>query len=180
AERMSPGTFTKWFCPMLGIEVFEERAGSKVLLVPLSDWRKLKVSDFQDWSTHPKFPKRNLKALSHIREMRNEDGGIIGRAALSPETSAAWVITGGMRIKPVSEFVGVFVGEPRSASRQECWVNAPEKELKRWADQQARLISKSYTPEDQMECSRPIDELGGSTKELFIARTVINSLAVPT
>jgi hypothetical protein len=169
-HNMSPRAFAKWLCPMLGIKIFEEREGSKALLVPITDWQTLKFGGFQDWSIHPRFPRRNLEALPHIRPIRNAEGTVVARAALSAETAIAWVMVGGMRVTAVPDCVGAFAGEPRNASREQSWVNVPQDELRRWADQQSKLISKNYSATDQAECSRLVDELGGSTKELFIAR----------
>jgi hypothetical protein len=172
SDRMSPQAFVKWLCPMIGINVFEEHGGLRRELVPKIDWLTIKSARFLDWSTYPRFPKRNLKALSHIRPMHDIVGKIIGRAAVNPENAVAWVMVGGMRTDITHDFVGAFIGEPRSASREESWVNVPEQELKRWADQQARLISKNYPPEDQVLCSRTIEEIGGSTKNLYICRAL--------
>jgi hypothetical protein len=170
SKTMSPKTFVKWLCPMLGVKIFEESGGSRIVLVPVTDWLSIKATRFLEWSTHPRFPRHELKALAHLRPIHNAEGNVVGRAALSAETAVAWVVVGGMRSQAHSDFVGAFVGEPRKASREQSWVNVPEHELKRWADQQSKLILKNYDPSEQMECSRSIDELGGSTNALYICR----------
>jgi hypothetical protein len=176
ADAMSPQSFIKWLCPMLGIRLFDEQNGPKTSLVPVTHWATLRTPSFLSWSTHPRFPRRTLKALAHIRPMRNAEGKVVGRAALSPETSLGWVMVGGMRAKPLNDFVGAFAGEPRDVSREESWVNVPESELKRWAEQQARLISANFSPSEQMECSRIIEQFGASTKNLHVCRIGRNFL----
>jgi hypothetical protein len=170
SEKMSPSTFVKWLCPMLGIKIFEEQNGSRILLVPITDWLTLKPARFLEWSAHPRYPKRKLKALSHIRPMHNGQGRVIGRAAVSADNSIGWMMVGGMRAEAVHDLVGAIAGEPRGASREETWVNIPTKELRRWADQQSKLISKNYDLDEQMECSRSISDLGGTTEGLCVCR----------
>ena len=105
----------------------------------------------------------------HIRTMRNGKD-IVGRAAIYPERTEAWLVVGGMRSSSISSFVGVFEAEPSKASREEAVVNLPTKQLAKWANEQAKLIARDFSPEMQADSSMLVAALGGTTDSLFIGK----------
>jgi len=92
----------------------------------------------------------------HVRDLKNEDGDIIGRAILASGLESAavkdlwwWpspranVYVGGFYAYYIWDCLGAFCGEPLKADRFSAFPVARTDELRRWAESQAELVRRS-------------------------------------
>ena len=81
------------------------------------------------------------------------------------------VTVGGLTACGLSGIAGALVGIPMRASRDSAKPAVEDKELRRWATEQAELVPKLWQePDLQAACGRYIKILGGETQNLLICK----------
>lgn len=119
---------------------------------------------------------RSLAVKRHVRGIRNRDGELVGRLALTgmhdyraPNVSA--MVVGGLAAQSLSDkAAGIMFGQPLRASRDRAVPLAAREDLAAWATEQGKLIAGGKTnPRIRHECARAIHALGGELTELPVA-----------
>jgi hypothetical protein len=108
-----------------------------------------------------------------MRPIVEENGEISGRAALWPSTRlrrSGILTSGGFRIQSFHHLVGLLRGDVTAASRNSGSLIVGADALRRWSNEQAKLIARSKISDEQKaESAEIILECGGSIGKLPIA-----------
>ena len=176
-------------CSCLDVTIITEDLNTvkSSVAIEANDWKSLDSSKFvQRALGHKSFKKLSEedreKLIYFSKNIRNvnDNGNIIGRGFLSPinrfnkkkdSISVEGVVTvGGFRTTGLTKIVGLFVGQATRASRDIGVPLAEGQLLKEWASEQAELLAAKTSLEEQLESSRFVRALGGSTNDFVIAR----------
>lgn len=109
-----------------------------------------------------------------MREIRDDTGAILGRAAIWPSASQrsqyGVLASGGFRIQAVPHVVGVILGEVETAARSAGIARFDNTAFKRWATEQAAIYSRTIVSEETLSLIAEIVlELDGEISSLPIA-----------
>jgi hypothetical protein len=120
------------------------------------------------------------RAASNLRQIKDDDGAVLGRACIGIGNAdhnvrtaepAGIVAVGGLASSIVTGICGVLLGRPTRAARDVGEPLASKAALKRWAEEQATLVPHLFgTPEERAACAQNIRLCGGNTGELPIAK----------
>jgi hypothetical protein len=112
--------------------------------------------------------------------LRNSNGEVVGRALITlgyahyygERLDLSGVVTvGGLVACSLSGIAGVLIGVPMRASRDDAIPVVSNDELKRWAEEQSRLVPALWDdPESQAACAQYIRLCGGDTGDLPICQ----------
>jgi hypothetical protein len=107
-----------------------------------------------------------------IRNIRNDNGDVIGRACIYPtsEYSLKAVATvGGLSAVPIVNMIGLVAGEPITVARDQAELFVAKGNWSEWATEQAELLKKERTdPRTQAEAAEIVLECGGDVRDLNI------------
>lgn len=117
------------------------------------------------------------KELTNLRPLKDSSGELVGRACISFASNdkrrgarPGIVTAGGLRASDVSSIFGIFLGMPTGATRGTAVPIVEDKELARWASEQAGLVKKlSVNPGVLANFAGVIRACGGDTGRLPIA-----------
>ncbi|MGO9462674.1 MAG: ATP-binding protein [Isosphaeraceae bacterium] len=180
-----------WLCPVLDVKLITDEDGKSDQAIAPSDWKTMSGPDLlrrlllhHDDVDAVCAGNTFQKAASILRDIRNDDGELLGRAAVKrslvpggldkdPINEASAVTAGFFRTVEQMEMIGVLIGTPERASRMTARplaFDVPEA-LSRWSSEQARLVSKLAQDMDTLaHYALLIRLLGGDTGDLIIAR----------
>ena len=118
---------------------------------------------------------------ANVEDITDENGDIIGRVALAAgldelvsadqwwwPSHSAGVYVGGMEADRIYDVIGVFVGEPKTASRNAAFPVAQPAVLKQWAESQAEKTrtSKYSTPMGRYGAANLVRSAGSEARGL--------------
>jgi hypothetical protein len=188
-ERRTLGDLCAELCPALEVDLFVEEDGNSRKVITAGDWRtldafeflkRMPVHDLGDKITTEEADTFRRKAADNVRFLRDSAGEIVGRALVTigfagpprPRVDLSGVVTvGGLRSCSLSGIAGVLAGVPTRASRDAARPVVSTDELRRWASEQATLISAMWDDaRDKAACAQYIRLCGGDTGNLPIAR----------
>jgi hypothetical protein len=180
-----------WLCPALDVGLVVEQDGKRERAVAASDWKTISGSDLlqrlllhRDDAEKLCADRAFKVAAANVRDIRDEDGTLLGRGALigrfPPITELdekmkwASAITAGLfRSHEQIAIAGLLLGEPEGASRSGARASALADHLPihAWASEQADLIATRFNdPIALMNYAQTIRSLAGDTRNLPIAR----------
>ncbi len=154
-------------CALADVDLYVSGPGNDdpLQLIVANDWKSLPPRDLfrrlYPKATQAPYERQMYEAYEdvfaeHVRELRDKNGDIIGRAILAAglESSAikdlwwwpsplARVYVGGFRAAYIYDCLGAFAGAPLKADRFAAFPLASVDELKQWAESQAELVRRS-------------------------------------
>jgi len=178
----------KQLAPALDVNMLVLQDGSYKTVVKANDWLTVagdellsrlseRVNDNVTANDRGRFRRR---AASNLRQIKNDDGAVLGRACIGighadhnvrTAEPAGIVAIGGLASSIVTGICGVLLGRPTRAARDVGEPLASKAALKRWAEEQATLVPHLFgTPEERAACAQNIRICGGDTGELPIAQ----------
>lgn len=149
-----------WLCPSLDVTLrVEQNAEPVETALQASDWQTMDPKELlrRVWGPlgtrvdDPDFRQQIEKVLAifaqNVRPLVNEDGETVGRVCLAPRVSEnnpdyerALITVGGLRATPLTAFVGLLVGRPLTAARNDAMPTVDAEVLIRWATEQVDLL----------------------------------------
>lgn len=186
-EARSLAEVCREIAPALDVRLKVVDNGIESLAVEANDWRTIDGGEFLERLGHTDFGKKGtreyLKALQrraarNLRELKDHNGKVIGRACISVGFAAftehidinGQLVVGGLTASPLSGIAGVLLATPKRAARDQAAPLASTEVLARWADEQADLVPQLWSSAElQLACAQNIRICGGKTKCLPIA-----------
>jgi hypothetical protein len=149
---------------------------------PSVDWRDIAPDKLASRTlpehVEPKIRSEVRHVSRYVRPIVDEGGEVKGRATLLgdfKETGrypACVVGRGGLRLSSVDQCVGVFEGEPTTASRGSAKISASAAAIRLWASEQASLEqARSGGPIAELRVADLVYALDGFLGELVVALT---------
>ncbi len=179
-------TFAKvcgWLCPTLDVNLDVQVEGeARVQVVAADDWVSLDGNALIErlqlvgFTQYPDQPDNTVALGANMRLIRDETSGeVVGRACayatgMGSRNPAGVVTVGGIRSSPLSNIVGVLMGDTDVVTRD---VAIPiVHDLAEWASEQAALVRRVIThPARLNTCAALIDACGGDTGDLPVVIT---------
>ena len=177
-------------CPTLDVDLLAEQDGDTRKVIEGGDWISIGALEFlkrlPSLRSHERESPEDLdlfrsRAAENLRLLYDIEGNAVGRALVTVGYAShgdhgvdlSGVVTvGGLTACGLSGIAGALVGIPMRASRDVAKPAVDDDELRRWATEQAGLVSSLWEePNLQAACSRYIKILGGDTKKLPICKT---------
>lgn len=160
AEKRNDRTLAElcgWLCPTLDVDLFcqETEKEQRQQVLSASDWTRLSGRDLVA-RILPSAGSEILDLAVNLRPLTGPSGEVIGRAYIFEEQSndispttvkignAGLVTVGGLRSNSVDGIAGVLLGRPMRAARDFALPLVEQVEVKRWAEEQADLLRKSF------------------------------------
>lgn len=179
----SPGKLCCFVAPCIDVNLYvEQEQGKRKKIISASDWISLSNADFIERLNLKTDRVEDLKTLSrNLRYLKDRYGNIIGRACIIKPKNilfttslyySSFITIGGLRSSSrIDNVLGIFVGNPKNAARNEADLLSEDLAFSTWASEQAELISSEIydDAEDLLECSKTIAFFGGDTKDLPVA-----------
>lgn len=179
-------------CPSIDVSLSVESDNTVELAVAANDWLNCDaetvimkgggVGEGRDFSVSAKASVIKRATLL-IRELRESDGTVVGRACITDMNSFMWgdehrhpelagvVTVGGLSASNLAGIAGILVGKPERAARDVATPIVTRNTLKTWASDQARLIAEVIeSPQIQIGCAEVVWRCGGDTGILPICR----------
>jgi hypothetical protein len=174
-------------CPALEVDLFVNQDGNRRRLVAGGDWRtidsyeflkRMRVSNLYDQGRPDDIEALRQRAAKNLRFLRDAKGEIVGRALVTAGFGhhghldlSGVVAIGGLEACSLSGIAGMLTGVPLRASRDEAKPVVDTDELKRWAEEQGRLVPALWEDSQcQAACAQYIRLCGGDTGDLPICR----------
>lgn len=178
-------------CPALDVDLYVFEKAAKILAVRANDWKTMEGKEFllrmdlehvlENVSiSEAEMSAFRERAANNLRFLRNSNGEIVGRAAISVGYARAGrhefdmhgvVTIGGLRASGLSGIIGVLAGYPVRASRDAAMPFVEGENLKQWAEDQASIAPRLWAdPANQSACAQYIRLCGASTKQLPVAK----------
>jgi len=132
-------------CPSLDVTVVTEEFGNEFPVVKANDWKEIEGGMLLARVSMERFVSND--DCAGMRDLKGDDGTIYGRAKVSIMFSDSTVTIGGLSSGEIVGIDGILLGEALGSARNEGRAIVPEKVLKEWATEQAKLyIASSDTP----------------------------------
>ena len=120
--------------------------------------------------------KPDLDSHANIRDIKNDNGDLIGRACITTLSNfnisiPGMVTVGGLSANVLRGISGILSGKTLRASRDVSDILIPEDKLSQWASEQAPLIENFYPDKrDQCSCAHIILICGGEPGTLPVGK----------
>jgi len=181
----------EWLCPAIDVDLVVEQGSKCRVAVTASDWETMdgpkllrRLLLHRDDVEEITASESLLRAAANLRDIRDEPGRLLGRAALrsfliggslrDPLAQASAATSGSFRALEQIEIVGLLLGRPDRVSRMMARPSAfdcPEA-LSSWATEQAALVPElTDEPAALVHNAGLLRLLGGDVRDLPIART---------
>jgi hypothetical protein len=173
------GALCAWLAPSLDVDVYVKTPEAEVLrVVAASDWLTITEADLLARLSlvSPTQPAISMAEFISVIKLGDR---VLGRASIlhadvesfprNPAATGA-ITVGGLRAKNLSSIVGILIGYPKRAARDEAELLCPAA-LASWASDQAEIVSSIVPgPEAQMYFAASVLALGGRPGKLPVVR----------
>jgi len=174
--------------PAIDVSLFVEEAGRTKKVISANDWLSMSAREFltrlfkvsnagrKDEKQDPinqdlarTIVERNLEII------RDADGRVLGRACILELTKyrgdlpKGLTTVGGLGATSLRGILGMLLGSPSRAARDEAIPLLSGQRLADWATEQARLLEATLTSEAQLASASIVCALGGLPKNMKIA-----------
>ena len=146
-----------WLAPASEVDLFAERHGHRRHIVRGGDWRTISAERLVARVTGV----ARLRLRAEQRELIaqqlcaiEQDGEVVGRAALTPADTYAWdrvmgaLVVGGLRAAACEGLAGLLLGKDPNVARTQARPVATRATLTNWVEEQARLLGERELPLD--------------------------------
>ena len=177
AQFRSLANLISSLAPASDVSIDAIEFGQWTRAVTAGDWLTLSGAELADRVS----PAGRIKdqerqtAEEFMRPIHNQEGKIVGRAALYPsqyrlERPGA-LVAAGLRVTGLPDFLGVVPGDVATAARDVGRVVLPPETVSKWATEQVKLIEASdLSPKHKTLCAEIALRSGGSILGLPIVR----------
>lgn len=153
------------------IEVIEN--GKQATAISINDHLKINEAELLSRMTNYSEKELSPKYLKHIQPIIDKNGVIHGRAALFPSEYfspyAGHITVGGLYSNNANNIMGLLYGRVINAARDAAIPSVDAETLKRWINEQSKLISKSgFNNEQKCQMAEVILECNGDILDLPI------------
>ena len=149
AQFRSLANLVSRLAPASDVSIDAIEFGQRTRAVTAGDWLTLSGAELADRVSPAGRIKDQERQIAEefMRPIHNQDGKIVGRAALYPsqyrlERPGALVLAG-LRVTGLPDFLGVVPGDVATAARDKGRVVLPPETVSKWATEQVKLIEAS-------------------------------------
>ncbi|MGG4093469.1 HD domain-containing protein [Paenibacillus lautus] len=180
--------------PTLNVDLYyeDEIENTKAKVISSNDWKymdpllliKRTIIRYELLSDSSKEEIENFS--KNMRIIKNEDGEVVARALIFPreleyqEESliGGCVTVGGTNTNSLTSVLGVFIGEPESASRDTGIPLVEKEKMIEWSSEQSKLIAELNCGDElAVECASVIRAFGGECNNLKISKNKVGYLS---
>lgn len=174
-------------CPCVDVDLYVEDGGSHTLVVRANDWQDidgetlLRRVALQETTGDQEVSYADLGKI--VTPIVDREGNLVGRACVCPTSPGIHrihrgvVTVGGIRSSGLSRIVGVLVGKPTVASRQQAIPIVDPETLSKWASVQAEMLPAALPhPKQLQDCAEIIRAAGGKLADLPVAESAMGWL----
>jgi hypothetical protein len=169
-----------WLAPALAVNLYVEDENERRLAVAASDWLTMDGAKLLARLTMRSIDQK-MQVQGNLMRVIEAEGEVLGRAALfgvlgalvyNEYRTAGVVTVGGLRSTVIhGGILGVLVGSPQRAARDQARPLADAHALEGWASSQATIIAQNIgDPDLQMACASLVIYFGGDPGDLYFAR----------
>lgn len=154
--------------PALDVSIDVEATDGRARALTGGDWLTLPPAEL--YARVAGAPDESEPPTLEPDVLREDDGEVVGRAALTRSWQRGTTVVGGLRATRVSDIAGVLMASPIRAARDLSMPLASPSALARWATHQGeQAVAAGLPPETLLELATTVRSLGGSVRALPVA-----------